>query len=95
MQSITLVMPCVDDQGQPGGRRVVVRTLGDLRRAIGGRVYIWPWCAENDPQRCDALPLVHLDAYSTAEAHGFVIAEASADRQIWLDRSLDAPRRMP
>lgn len=85
MESITLILPDGDKI-----RRAVVRTVGELRQALNGKVYLWTWTRETDPKHCDHLDLTEVDAYSTAEAHGFVIAEASKTGQVWRDKSLRA-----
>lgn len=92
MQSITLVVPRHTLDGRPFEHQVVARSVGELEMRLGGRAYTWPWCSAMTEHTRAALPLTELDAYSTAERFGFVVVEASAERQLWRDRSLDRGR---
>lgn len=93
MESITLCLPCRGlAPGSSFERQVVARSIGELEAHLGGRAYLWPWCTAMTEQTRAGLPLTELDSFSTAEKYGFTVGTASADRQVWRDKSLDAPR---
>lgn len=90
---ITLVLPGQTWPDQKTfERQVVVRTIGELEAHLGGRAFLWSWCTAMTERTRLGLPLTELDAFSTAEKFGFSVAEATAERQVWRDRSLDADR---
>jgi hypothetical protein len=89
MIAITLVVPRHALDGRPFEHHLVARSIGELEAHLGGRAYLWQWCTAMTEHTRAGLALTELDAYSTAEKYGFTVAEASAERQLWRDRSLD------
>jgi hypothetical protein len=92
-ESITLHLPGAGlTPGTSFERQIVVRAVGELEAALGGRAYLWGWCTAMSERTRLGLPLSELDAFSTAERYGFGVAEASASRQVWRHKALDAGR---